>query len=102
MGISENLRNVTSQMQQGAKNAGITVTQRALRFFTGFFVGAVLSLIIQEFTQSGTLILVFLILLFTAIFYRLLRPLSIWQILVVDVICVLIANTLRMYIQMAP
>lgn len=102
MGIADNLRNVTSQMQQGAKNASISATQRTLRFFTGFFIGAVLSLIIQEFTQSGTLILVFLILLFTAIVYRLLRPLSIWQILVVDVICVLIANTLRMYIQMAP
>lgn len=102
MGLADNLRNVTSQMQQGAKNAGITATQRALRFFTGFFIAAVLSLIIQEFTQSGTLILVFLILLFTAIVYRLLRSLSIWQILVVDVICVLIANTLRMYIQMAP
>ena len=102
MGITNNLRNVTSQMQQGAKNASISITQRALRLLTGLFVGAVLAIIVQEFTQSGTLIVVFLTLLFMSLIYRLLRPLSIWQILVVDVICVLIANTLRMYIQMAP
>ena len=102
MGIADNLRNVTSQMQQGAKSTGLSMTQRSLRLLTGLFVGAVFALIIQEFTQSGTLILVFLTLLFMFIFYRLLRPLSIWQILVVDVICVLIANTLRMYILMAP
>ncbi len=102
MGIADNLRNVTGQMQQGAKNAGISVAQRSLRLLTGLFVGAVLALIIQEFTQSGTLIFVFLTLLFVFMIYRLLRPLSVWQILVVGVLCVLVANTLRMYILMAP
>lgn len=102
MNIAGNLKNVAGNMQQGARNVSISLMQRLLRLVTGFFIGIVFALIIQEFTQSGTLILLFLTTLFTAIVYRLLRALSIWQILVFDVICVLALNTLRMYILMAP
>lgn len=102
MGLTDNFKNVTTHMQQGAKTATISLTQRGLRLLTGFFVGVVLALIIQEFTKSGTLILVFLTLLFMFILYRLLRSLSIWQIIVFDIFCILVANTLRMYIMMAP
>ena len=102
MNLTHNLKNVSGNMQQGARNLSISLMQRLLRLFTGFFVGIVFALIVQEFTQSGTLILLFLTTLFTAIVFKLLRPLSIWQILVFDVICVLAFNTLRMYIMMAP
>ncbi|MBY0553189.1 hypothetical protein K2P97_01590 [bacterium] len=102
MGFADNLKNVASNMQQGAKTASITFTQRLLRLTSGFFIGIVLSLIIQEFTQSGTLMLLFFTTLFMMIVYRLLRSLSIFQIFIFDVICILIAITLRMYIMIAP
>lgn len=102
MGIADNLKNVASNMQQGAKTASITFTQRALRLTSGFFIGVVLSLIIQEFIQNGTLMLLFFTTLFMMVVYKLLRPLSIFQIFIFDVICILIAITLRMYIMIAP
>lgn len=102
MNLTDNLKNVTSNLQHGAKNASVSFGQRLLRLISGFFVGIVLALIIQEFTQSGTLMLVFFTVLFTAIIYRLLRPLSLLKILVFDIICVLIATSLRMYIMLAP
>lgn len=102
MSFTNNLKNVTGGMQQGAKNLTISLTQRALRLLSGLFVGLVLSLIIQEFTQSNTLMLLFCVSLFTFIIYKLLRPLSILQIVIFDVFCILIANSLRMYIAMAP
>lgn len=102
MGIVEQLRVITSNVQQGAKTASISLSQRLLRLVTGFFVGIVLALIIQEFMQSGTLMLVFFTILFMMIVYRLLRALSLLQILIFDVICVLIAVSLRMYIMIAP
>lgn len=102
MGLADNLKNVASNMQQGAKIASITFTQRALRLVSGFFIGIVLSLIIQEFMQSGTLMLLFFTTLFMMIVYKLLRPLSVFQIFIFDVICILIATTLRMYIMIAP
>ncbi|MEQ1721560.1 MAG: hypothetical protein ABL930_00170 [Pseudobdellovibrio sp.] len=100
--MADNLKNVTSNMQQSAKNASITIFQRLLRLISGFFVGIVLSLIIQEFTQSGTLMLLFFTTLFMLIVYKLLRPLSIFQIFIFDVICILIAISLRMYVMIAP
>lgn len=102
MGFTDNLKNATGNFQLGAKNASFTLGQRLLRLFSGLFIGMVLSLIIQEFAQSGTLMLVFFTVLFTAIIYRLLRPLKIFQIFIFDVICILIATLLRMYIIIAP
>lgn len=102
MGFTNNLINVASSMQQGTKNLSISLAQRALRLFTGFFLGMVLALIIQEFTQSGLLMLVFFTTLFMVIVYKLLRTMSIFQIFIFNVICILIATALRMYIMIAP
>ncbi|MGZ3690525.1 MAG: hypothetical protein ACXVAX_03415 [Pseudobdellovibrio sp.] len=102
MNLAGNLKNLSTSVQQGARNASISLTQRALRLVTGFFIGLVLALIIQEFTQNGTLVLLFLTSLGMFITYRILRSFSLWQIVIFDVFCILIANTLRMYIMMAP
>ncbi len=102
MSLADNLKNVAGSTQQSAKSATVSLTQRLLRLLSGFFVGLVLALIVQEFTKSNTLMLLFCLSLFTFIIYKLLRPLTILQIVIFDVICVLIANSLRMYIAMAP
>jgi len=102
MGLSDNLKNLTNQVQQGTRVAAVTLSQRVLRLLSGLLIGLVLSLIIQVFAQSGTLMLVFFITLFTVIIYRLLRRLTIFQIFIFDVICILVATLLRMYIIIAP
>ena len=102
MSVAQNFKNLAGNMQHGAKNASLSLLQRSLRMLSGFFIGIVLALIVQEFTQNGTLVLVFLTTMFMLIVYKLLRALSIWQIIIFDVICILVANTLRMYIMMAP
>lgn len=101
MSIADNVKNFTGNVQQGAKNASITVFQRVMRLITGFFVGVVLSLIVQELTGSGTLMLVFLSTLFMMIIYRSIRNFSILQIFIFQIFCVLVGNSLRMYIMMA-
>lgn len=102
MSLVNNFKNVTDNMQQGAKNASITFTQILLRLVTGFYIGLILSLIIQEFAQSGTLTLVFFTTLFAMLLYRMLRTWSIFQIFIFNTICILIAISLRMYIMLAP
>ena len=102
MGFTNNLINVANSMQQGTKNLSISLAQRLLRLFTGFFIGAVLALIIQEFVQSGVLMLLFFTTLFMVIVYKLLRAMSMFQIFVFNVICILVATALRLYIMIAP
>lgn len=102
MSFVNNLKTVASSFQQGTKVATISLTQRLLRLISGFFVGLVLSLIIQVFAQSGMLMLIFFVTLFALIIYKALRSLTIFQIFVFDVICILVALLLRMYILVAP
>lgn len=102
MGITDNLKNIAVNMQNSAALSTVSVAQRILRALSGFFIGLVLGLIVQELTQSGELMMVFLTLFFAAVFYKLLRRLQIFQILIFDLVCVLIAALLRMYIMIAP
>ena len=102
MSIAENLKTMASNLQQGAKNTSVSLTQRLLRLVSGLLVALIVSLIIQEMMQSGTLMLVFLTVLFTSLIYIFLGRLSILQILIFDLICVLIISLMRLYIMVAP
>ena len=102
MGIADNLKNMSTNMQQTATNSAISAAQRILRLISGLMIGLVLSLVIQELTSSGDLMLVFMIILFAGVIYKLLSRLQIFQILIFDLICVLVAALLRMYIMIAP
>lgn len=102
MSLTDNLKNIAVNMQSSAANSTVSAAQRILRALSGFFIGLVLGLIVQELTQSGDLILVFMIIFFMAVIYKLLRRLQIFQILIFDLVCVLVAALLRMYIMIAP
>lgn len=102
MGLTDNLKNIAVNMQTTAANSTVSMAQRILRALSGFFVGLVLALIVQELTQSGELMLVFMTIFFMTAVYKLLRRLQIFQILIFDLVCVLIAALLRMYIMIAP
>ena len=102
MNLTSNMKNFAGNVQQGAKNTSVSFLQRVLRLVTGFFVGVVLALVIQELTQSGTLTLVFLTILSMMLIFRVLRSFSILQIIIFQLFCILVANSLRMYIMMAP
>lgn len=102
MGVSDKIKGYSANVQQGAKNATHSLSHVALRLISGFFVGFVLALIFQELFQLGTFMLVFLNVLFLSLIYSLLSRLTIFQIVVFDVICVLAGALLRMYILIAP
>lgn len=102
MGISDNIKVMASNLQQGARNTTVTMTQRLLRLVSGLFLALIAGLIVQEMMQSGTLMLIFSIVLFTSVVYVFLGRLSILQILIFDLICVLIVSLMRLYIMVAP
>jgi K+-sensing histidine kinase KdpD len=102
MTIGEKFKGFSNDLQVGAKNASHSMLHSAVRLISGFFIGLVLSLIIQELTQSGNLILVFLTVVLTTAIYKALGRMALMQILIFDLICVLIGTVLRMYIMIAP
>ncbi len=102
MTIGEKFKGFSNDLQAGAKNASHGLAHSLLRLASGFFIGLVVSLVIQELTQSGTFMLLFLTLVFTAAIYKGLSRLTMIHILIFDLICYLIGQILTMYIKMAP
>jgi hypothetical protein len=102
MAMTDKIKNFSSNVQQATKNTGRSVFQIILRLISGFFIGLILALICQEIFQLGTLMLVFLTTVFLGVVFKLLGPRTIFQIIIFDFICVLIASLLRMYVMIAP
>lgn len=106
MGITDKFKGFTSNVgqtvQTGVKNSTHSLFHIFLRIVSGFFIGFVLALIAQELFHLGTFSLIFLTVLFLGLIYSILSRLTLFQIIVFDVICILVGALLRMYILVAP
>jgi K+-sensing histidine kinase KdpD len=100
--VGDKLKGFSNSVQQKTQQASYGLVHMLFRVITGFFIGIVLSLIAQEIFQFQSLILVFLTLVLMSAIYKSIERMSLFQILVFDLICILIATLLRMYIMIAP
>jgi len=102
MGISDRVSNAVSSIQTGAKNASQSVLTLIIKTVSVLILGLTIAMIFQELVGYGSLAFVFVLLAVGAGFFRLLLKFNLWSTLVFDLICVLVALLLRMYILMAP
>lgn len=102
MGIGDKMRGFANSAQEGVKSTTLSVFHFSLRFITGILLGLVLALIGQELMGYGTFALLFVMVVVLSVILKLLANWSVGQILIFDLICVLVAMLLRMYILIAP
>lgn len=102
MGIGDKMRGLASSAQEGVKSSTLSFFHFTLRFVTGILLGLVLGLIGQELVGYGTFALIFVMVVVLGVILKLLANWSVGQILIFDLICVLVAMLLRMYILVAP
>jgi len=102
MGIGDKMRGFANSAQEGVKSTTLSVFHFSLRFITGILLGLVLALIGQELMGYGTFALLFVMVVVLSVILKLLANWSVGQILIFDLICVLVAMLLRMYILVAP
>ena len=102
MGISDRVGNVINSIQSGAKSASHSVVTTILKVISVLILGMTISMIFQELTGYGSLAFVFVLSVVGAGFFRLMLNFNLWSTLVFDLVCVLVALLLRMYILMAP
>lgn len=102
MGIGDKMRGISTSAQEGVKSSSISFFHFFLRFLTGLCLGLVLGLIGKELMGYGTFALIFVMVVVVALFLKILASWSISKILIFDLICVLVAMLLRMYILVAP
>ncbi len=100
--VGDKVKGLTIQVQQKSQEATYGLMHSIFRLITGFFLGHVIALIFQELFQFETLMLVFVTVVLMASIYRVMSKMTIFQILIFDLICVLIGGLLRMYIMIAP
>jgi hypothetical protein len=84
------------------KNASISIFAISLKLITGFLIGLTFSLIGQELMSYGSFSFVLMMVVTMGLVYRLLQSWTVSAVLVFDLICVLMALLLRMYILIAP
>ena len=102
MGISEKMKGLAVNVQEGVKTSTISLTSLILRIISGFFLGLTLALMAQELAHFGTFALLLCTFAILGLFLRISAAWRIPHILIFDLICVLVAQLLRMYILLAP
>ncbi|MES3037808.1 MAG: hypothetical protein V4736_07870 [Bdellovibrionota bacterium] len=102
MGISDQMNNLAGQMKTGIQSTSLKMTCLVLRIITGLLLGLTLGLIFQELIHYGTFSLIFVMAMALLVFFRVSKDWGLPQILIFDLICILTAQLLRMYILVAP
>lgn len=102
MGITDKVSQIAGQMQEGVKNSSKSIFGFLMKIATGFMIGLTVALIGQEVMGYGTILFLFAMILVGAVLYKVMQNWTLGSVLIFDLICVLVALLLRMYILVAP
>lgn len=89
-------------LQYKLKTSSTSIITFMVRLFTGLFLGLTLALILDVMLNYGTFSFLLVILVTTAVLVRISRRWTLFNIIVFDLVCVLVALLLRMYVLIAP
>jgi len=102
MGITDKFGQMVDSVQNGAKTASTSVVLLALKGATAFIVALTLAMVGQELINYGTLSFIMVLVVVSFGIGKILSSWSVGSVLVFDLICVLVALLLRMYVLIAP
>lgn len=102
MGIGDRMRGLATDVQTGVKSTTMKLLHFSLRLLSGFFLGLTIALIGQELLGYGNFALIFATTVVLSVIMKILSQWTFGQILIFDLIAVLVAMLLRMYILVAP
>lgn len=91
-----------SQFQDKVKTSTGQLALMLFKLLTGVLIGLTLALIFQELIGYGTISFVLVIAAVTLTLFRIMKTWTWSRLLIFDLICVLVALLLRMYIMIAP
>lgn len=102
MGLTDKMKGLSSNVQDGVKNSSVSLFAFALRLITGLMLGLTLALIGQELLEYGSMGMLFAMVVVVGLVLKTTSEWTIGKILIFDLILVLVAMLLRMYILVAP
>jgi hypothetical protein len=102
MGITDKMSQLAGNVQQGVKSSSMSLLAITVKLMTCFFFALTVALIGQEMMNYGTFMFMFMLLVVGGLLFKLLSPWGLGSVLIFDLICILVALLLRMYILVAP
>jgi hypothetical protein len=102
MGLTDKMKGLSNNVQDGVKTSSVSLLNFTLRLITGIMLGLTLALIGQELLGYGSLAMLFAMVVVTGLVLKTTSEWTIGKILIFDLILVLVAMLLRMYILVAP
>lgn len=102
MSVIDQLNSKATQMSTNAKIGVQSILLMLCKIVSGLILGLTFSLIGQQVFQYGPLLFSFVILTVTAAFYRISKSWGAIGLLIFDLLCVLAALLIRMYVVVAP
>lgn len=102
MSISDKMKGLSTNVQDGVKSSSLSLFCLTLRIMSGFVLGLTLGLIGQELVGYGTLALTFMMVVVMGLVVKTTSGWSLGKLLIFDLILILVAMLLRMYILVAP
>lgn len=102
MGLTDKVNLLATNIKQGVRSTTYNGVCLVLRLLTAFVLGFTVGTIVQELGQTGEFARVFSGVVIGGIFLRFSSKWSLGNILIFDLICVLVAQLLKMYIYLAP
>lgn len=102
MSIVDRINNQAIQMGASAKLGVQSFFLLSCKIVSGLVLGLTFSLVGQEVFQYGPLLFGFVIVAITSVFYRLSKSWGPIGLLIFDLLCILAALLIRMYVVVAP
>ena len=102
MGIQDSMNRFAGNVQQSAKTSFLSALTWTVKFLTVLIIGFTIATIGQELMGFGNLAFTFVCIVVASVILRILSFWPLTSILIFDLICILIALLLRMYIVIAP
>lgn len=90
------------QMREDVKSSASNFTLLLFKVVSGMIIGLTFALVFQEIGQFGQMSFIFILLIITALFTKLTKSWGFVTLLIFDLVCVLVAMLLRMYVLIAP
>lgn len=102
MGVIDRFNAQAIQVKEEVKSTAINFTLLVLKIISGMIIGLTFSLAFQEIGQFGQISFLFIFITIAALFTKLTSSWGFVTLLIFDLICVLVAMLLRMYVLIAP
>jgi hypothetical protein len=102
MGVIDRVNAQAIQVKEEVKSTAISFTLLVLKIVSGMIIGLTFALAFQEIGQFGQISFLFIFISIAALFTKLTKAWGFVTLLIFDLICVLVAMLLRMYVLIAP